>query len=56
VGTVAQCLSQHGYTRWSSYQPPSRFWTFQAIEGAWLLLLSLLFIGTTVWLVQRRAT
>ncbi len=23
-GTFAQCLSQHGYTRWTSYQPASR--------------------------------
>ena len=35
----AQCLSQHGYTVWSSYQPASRFWAFQWIEGGWLLAL-----------------
>jgi ABC-2 family transporter protein len=55
-GTLAQCLSQHGYTRWTSYQPASRFWPFQFIEGGWLLALSLLLIATTVWLVRRRAT
>jgi hypothetical protein len=54
-GTLAQCLSQHGYTRWTSYQPASRFWSFQFIEGGWLLALSLLLIATTVWLVRRRA-
>ncbi len=53
-GTFAQCLSQHGYTRWTSYQPASRFWLFQFIEGGWLLALSLLLIATTVWLVHRR--
>jgi hypothetical protein len=51
----AQCLSQHGYTWWASYQPGSRFWPFQWIEGGWLLALSVLLIAATVWLVRRRA-
>jgi len=51
----AQCLSQHGYTAWTSYQPGSRFWPFQWIEGGWLLALSVLLIAATVWLVRRRA-
>jgi len=51
-----QCLSQHGYTWWASYQPGSRFWPFQWIEGGWLLVLSVLLIAATVWLVRRRAT
>jgi hypothetical protein len=55
-GTLAQCLSRHGYTRWTSYQPVSRFWPFQFIEGGWLLALSVLLIAATVWLVRRRAT
>ncbi len=54
VGGFAQCLSQHGYTLWASYQPASRFWPFQWIEGGWLLALSVVVIATTVWLVQRR--
>jgi ABC-type transport system involved in multi-copper enzyme maturation permease subunit len=41
--------------QFTSYQPASRFWTFQFIEGGWLLALSLLLIATTVWLVRRRA-
>jgi hypothetical protein len=53
-GTFVQCLSQHGYTRWISYQPASRFWRFQFIEGGWLLAFSLLLIAATVWLVRRR--
>ena len=53
--TPAQCLSQHGYTQWSSYQPGSRFWPFQWIEGGWLVGLSVLLIAATVWLVRRRA-
>jgi hypothetical protein len=54
-GSPAQCLSQHGYTQWTSYQPGSRFWPFQWIEGGWLLALSVLLIAVTVWLVRRRA-
>ena len=38
-----------------SYQPASRFWPFQWIEGGWLLALSLLLMAATVWLVRRRA-
>jgi hypothetical protein len=55
-GAIAQCLSQHGYTLWTRYQPASRFWPFQWIEGGWLLALSVLLIAATVWLVHRRAT
>jgi ABC-type transport system involved in multi-copper enzyme maturation permease subunit len=51
-----QCLTQHGYTWWASYQPGTRFWPFQWIEGGWLLALSVLLITATVWLVRRRAT
>jgi hypothetical protein len=54
-GAFAQCLGQHGYTLWTSYQPASRFWPFQWIEGGWLLALSVLLIAVTVWLVRRRA-
>jgi hypothetical protein len=53
--TVAQCLAPHGYTDWFSYQPVSRFWPFQWIEGGWLLTLSVLLIAATIWLIHRRA-
>ena len=48
-------LVQHGYTLLTTYQPASRFWAFQWIEGGWLLALSVLLIASTVWLVRRRA-
>jgi hypothetical protein len=51
----AQCLTQHGYTQWVSYQPGSRFWSFQWIEAGWLLALSAVLIAIAVWLVRRRA-
>ena len=53
--TLAQCFAQHGYTQLTSYQPASRFWTFQWIEAGWLLALSALLIALTVGLVRRRA-
>jgi hypothetical protein len=56
IATLAGCLSRHGYTQWTSYQPGSRFWPFQWIEGGWLLALSVLLIAATVWLVRRRTT
>ena len=51
----AQCLAPHGYTLWTSYQPASRFWPFQWIEGGWLLGLSVLLIAAAIWLLHRRA-
>ena len=47
-------LIQHGYTQWTSYQPNSRYWTFQAIELGWLTALSVLLLAAAVWLVRRR--
>jgi hypothetical protein len=52
--TVTQYLARHGFTQWTSYQPDTRFWPFQWIEGGWLLPLSVLLIAVTVWLVRRR--
>ena len=47
-------LTQHGYTLWQTVQPDSRFWPFQLIEGGWLLVVSALLIGGTLWMVRRR--
>jgi hypothetical protein len=52
--TVWQYLAQHGYVLLTTYQPASRFWPFQWIEGGWLLVLSLLLFTATVWMVRRR--
>jgi hypothetical protein len=48
-------LLHHGFTQLTSYQPASRFWPFQWIEGGWLLALSVLLIAATIWLVRRHA-
>jgi hypothetical protein len=50
-----QDLVRHGYLQVTTFQPASRFWAFQWIEGDWLLALSLLLIAATVWLIRRRA-
>jgi hypothetical protein len=52
---VLQWLAQHHFTQWFSYQPASRYWHFQAIEGGWLLALAVILGVATVWLVRRRA-
>ncbi len=49
-------LVQHGYALVTTYQPDSRFWSFQLIEGSWLVVLSVAILGSAVWLVRRRAT
>jgi hypothetical protein len=54
VQSLYECVSRHGYTLWSSYQPATRFWPFQWIETGWLVALSGLLIAVTVWLVNRR--
>jgi hypothetical protein len=54
--SLQQCMVQHGYTQWTSYQPAGRFWAFQWIEAGWLVALSALLIVVTVWLVRCRAT
>jgi len=48
-------LLHHGFTQLTSYQPASRFWPFQWIEGGWLLALSVLLIAATIWLIRRHA-
>ena len=47
-------LTAHGYTQVATYQPASRFWTFQGIEGAGCLLLALAAMAVAYQLVSRR--
>ena len=49
-------LIKHHYVLWESFQPASRFWTFQIIEASGLCLLAAVLIGLTLWWVRRRAT
>ncbi len=49
-------LLTHGFSLVASYQPGTWFWPFQWIEGAWLLVLSVLLGSSAIWLVRRRAS
>ncbi len=48
-------LSAHHYTQWWLYQPQTRYWHFQFIEGGWLLALSVILLAGAIWLVRHRA-
>ncbi len=48
-------LNAHGYAHVHSYQPDSRYWTFQWIEAGWLVLVSVSLLGLTFWLLRRRS-
>ena len=49
-----QYLLQHGYQQVTSYQPDSRFWTFQWIEFGWLAAVTLLALAGALWILRRR--
>jgi hypothetical protein len=48
-------LTSHRYSLWQTYQPASRFWTFQAIESTGLLAVSLLLAAAAIWWARRGA-
>ena len=52
---ITKWLGQHHFVQWFSYQPTTRFWPFQLIEGGWVLALSVILITATLWLVRHRA-
>lgn len=55
-GIVGQCLAQHGYRMAVTYQPDSRFWTFQGIEtGIFLVLAGVLVAFAFRWVLHRDA-
>jgi hypothetical protein len=41
-------------TFWVTYQPGSRYWLFQSVQGGAELLLALILGALAIWLVQRR--
>ena len=48
-GTVGPCMASHGYHQLMTFQPASRFWTFQVIEAALFVALA----GALVMLAYR---
>jgi hypothetical protein len=49
-------LVSHHYVLWETFQPASRFWTFQVIEASGLCVLALALAGATVWWARRRTS
>jgi hypothetical protein len=56
--TMAQCFHalSANYHEVVSYQPASRFWTFQTIETALFVVLAMALAGVCVWWVRRRVS
>jgi hypothetical protein len=48
------CLSAHGFRQLIAYQPDSRFWTFQGIEGGAFIVMAVALIGFAFWRVLSR--
>ena len=42
-----------GWRRTISYQPDSRFWTFQLFEAGLFVLLALVVVAVAVWFIRR---
>jgi hypothetical protein len=51
---VFACLARHGYYQIDSYQPDSRFWTFQGIEASIFLGLAAALLAVAVLWTARR--
>jgi hypothetical protein len=50
------CLASHGTREAISYQPASRYWSFQWTETAIYLALALALTGSCFWRLTRRLT
>jgi hypothetical protein len=50
------CLARRGYRETITYQPTSRFWSFQWIETGIFLALALALAGLCLWQLGRRRT
>jgi hypothetical protein len=48
------CMTAHGYRGYLTYQPASRFWTFQGIEIGIFVVLAAVLLGVTFWVLKRR--
>jgi hypothetical protein len=54
VAQMGQYLHEHGFRNLAVFEPGDRFWTFQAIETAIYLVLSVILLIVCTWLVQNR--
>jgi hypothetical protein len=51
---LSGCVAPHGYRAFITYQPASRYWTFQGIETAIFVVLAAALIAGTAIVVLRR--
>jgi hypothetical protein len=61
TGNISQavqqaCVASFHLHQVTTYQPASRYWTFQSIELGLFILLALLVAATSTWWVRRRLT
>jgi hypothetical protein len=50
----AAWMRLHHIVMWITYQPASRYHTFQAIELGWLLAVSALLVAAAILVIRRR--
>jgi ABC-type transport system involved in multi-copper enzyme maturation permease subunit len=55
IGDLVVGYGGTGNASLTYYQPASRFWEFQSIEAGIFVALTLVALGTAVWLLHRRA-
>ncbi len=53
---VFQCIHDHGWFAFTTYQPAERFWPFQGVEAAILLALTVALLALAIWWVRTRLT
>jgi hypothetical protein len=51
---VFQCIHEHGWFAFTTYQPADRFWLFQGIESAILIVLAVGLLALAIWWVRTR--
>ena len=51
-GVNGRCLASHGFHQLVTYQPDSRFWTFQGMEVGIFIVLALALVGFAWWWVR----
>src|SRR5690348_13954340 len=49
-----QCIHNHGWLAFTTYQPADRFWPFQGIEAGILVALTVGLLALAIWWVRRR--
>jgi hypothetical protein len=49
-----QCIHNHGWLAFTTYQPADRFWPFQGIEAGILVALAVGLLALAIWWVRRR--